>query len=90
MPGWYEIRETRVPDGYVIDPEPRLIEVVNNHGSISVPFYNYQDTQLIILKKDNQTGEPLPGARFVITTAGGSVIPSPNGKIAREHFYGLS
>lgn len=74
VPGWYEIRETRVPDGYVIDPEPRLIEVVNNHGSISVPFYNYQDTQLIILKKDNQTGEPLPGARFVITTAGGSVI----------------
>ena len=74
VPGWYEIRETRVPDGYVIDPEPRLIEVVNNHGSISVPFFNYQDTQLIILKKDNQTGEPLPGARFVITTAGGSVI----------------
>ena len=74
VPGWYEIRETRVPDGYVIDPEPRLIEVVNNHGSISVPFYNYQDTQLIILKKDNQTKEPLPGARFVITTAGGSVI----------------
>lgn len=74
VPGWYEIRETRVPDGYVIDPEPRLIEVVNNHGSISVPFFNYQDTQLIILKKDNQTGEPLPGARFVVTTAGGSVI----------------
>lgn len=74
VPGWYEIRETRVPDGYVIDPEPRLIEVVNNHGSISVPFFNYQNTQLIILKKDNQTGEPLPGARFTITTAGGSVI----------------
>ena len=74
VPGWYEIRETRVPDGYVIDPEPRLIEVVNNHGSISVPFFNYQDTQLIILKKDNQTKEPLPGARFVVTTAGGNVI----------------
>lgn len=84
VPGMYEIRETAVPDGYVLDPEPRIIEVINNHDTVHVPFYNYQDTQLIILKKDNQTKEPLPGARFVITTAGGSVINSnlvtgPNG-----------
>lgn len=84
VPGMYEIRETAVPDGYVLDPEPRIIEVVNNHDTVLVPFTNYQDTQLIILKKDNQTKEPLPGARFVITTAGGSVINAnlvtgPNG-----------
>lgn len=84
VPGMYEIREVSVPDGYVLDPEPRIIEVVNNHDTVLVPFTNFQDTQLIILKKDNQTGEPLAGARFTITTAGGSVINTnlvtgPNG-----------
>lgn len=84
VPGMYQITETAVPDGYVIDPEPRIIEVLNNHDTVLVPFYNYQDTQLIILKKDNQTGEPLAGARFTLTTAGGSVITTnlvtgPNG-----------
>lgn len=84
VPGMYQITETAVPDGYVIDPEPRIIEITNNHDTVHVPFYNYQDTQLIILKKDNQTGEPLAGARFTITTAGGSVINAnlvtgPNG-----------
>ena len=74
VPGWYEIREVAVPDGYVLDPEPRIIEIINAHDTVHVPFKNYQDTQLIILKKDNQTGLPLAGARFTITTAGGSVI----------------
>lgn len=74
VPGHYEIREISVPDGYVLDPEPRIIEIINAHDTVLVPFTNYQDTQLIILKKDNQTGLPLAGARFTITTAGGSVI----------------
>lgn len=84
VPGWYEIREISVPDGYVLDPEPRLIEIINAHDTVTVPFHNYQDTQLIVLKEDAQTGLPLPGARFVVTTAGGTVIDSnlvtgPNG-----------
>ena len=84
VPGWYEIREISVPDGYVLDPEPRLIEIINAHDTVVVPFKNFQDTQLIILKEDAQTGLPLAGARFVVRTAGGSVINSnlvtgPNG-----------
>lgn len=72
--GFYEIRETAVPDGYILDPEPRIIEVVDQHGSYVVDFRNYQDTQLIVLKEDAQTGLPLAGARFTITTAGGNWI----------------
>lgn len=72
--GFYEIRETAVPDGYILDPEPRIIEVVDQHGSYVVDFRNYQDTQLIVLKEDAQTGLPLAGARFTVTTAGGNWI----------------
>lgn len=72
--GWYEIREVAVPDGYVLDPEPRMIEIVNTHVPTTVTFQNYQDGQLVILKKDAQTGLPLPGALFKITTAGGNFI----------------
>lgn len=72
--GFYEIREIAVPDGYILDPEPRIIEVVDQHGSYVVDFRNYQDTQLIVLKEDAQTGLPLAGARFTVTTAGGNWI----------------
>ena len=82
-PGWYQITETAVPDGYVIDSEPRLVQIVNKHEPVTVTYENYQDTQLIILKKDAQTGLPLPGALFEITTAGGNYIATvetgPNG-----------
>ena len=81
--GHYEIREIAVPDGYILDSEPRIIEVTNQHGSYTVSFENYQDTQLIILKEDAQTGLPLAGARFKITTAGGNwiadMVTGPNG-----------
>lgn len=72
--GWYEIRELEVPDGYIKDPEPRIIEIVNIHEPRVVEFKNYQDTQLIVLKEDAETGLPLPGARFTVTTAGGNWI----------------
>ena len=82
-PGWYQITETAVPDGYIIDSEPRLVQIVNKHEPVTVTYENYQDTQLIILKKDAQTGLPLPGALFEITTAGGNYIATvetgPNG-----------
>jgi len=74
QPGWYEITETNTPDGYVLDPTPKRIQVVNAHDAVTVTFENYQDTQLIVLKKDTQTGLPLPGALFEITTAGGNYI----------------
>lgn len=81
--GYYEIRETYVPDGYIIDPEPRIIEIVNKHESYVVEFKNFQDTQLIVLKEDAETGLPLPGARFTVTTAGGNwiadLVTGPNG-----------
>lgn len=81
--GYYEIRETYVPDGYIIDPEPRIIEIVNKHDSYVVEFKNFQDTQLIVLKEDAETGLPLPGARFTVTTAGGNwiadLVTGPNG-----------
>lgn len=53
---------------------PGLVQLVNAHDTVVVNFHNYQDTQLIILKKDNQTGLPLAGARFMVTTAGGNFI----------------
>lgn len=82
-PGWYQITEIAAPDGYVIDSEPRLVQIVNKHEPVTVTYEDWQDTQLIILKKDAQTGLPLPGALFEITTAGGNYIATvetgPNG-----------
>lgn len=74
QPGWYEIIETNTPDGYVLDPTPKRVQVVNAHDAVTVTFENYQDTQLIVLKKDTQTGLPLAGALFEITTAGGNYV----------------
>lgn len=72
--GWYQVTEVSVPDGYVLDTEPRLVEIVNTHVPTTITFSNYQDGQLVVLKKDSQTGLPLANALFKVTTAGGNFI----------------
>ncbi len=37
-PGWYQITETAVPDGYIIDSEPRLVQIVNKHEPVAHKF----------------------------------------------------
>lgn len=65
-PGVYQIKEKKVPDGYLIDETPQLITLVPNETGVA-RFYNYPKPSLLIQKVDSVTGDPLQGAKFHIT-----------------------
>lgn len=66
-PGVYSIRETSVPDDYLLsETEPKLITLVPNETGV-VQFRNYQKPTLTINKIDSVTGDPIKGAKFSVT-----------------------
>ena len=67
-PGVYVVRETSVPDGYLLDSEPQTITLVPNKTG-TVRFRNYPKPTLTINKVDNITKDPIKGAKFHITYA---------------------
>lgn len=72
--GSYNIEEISTVDGYVLDKEPRVVEVDAQHNAYTVTFENKAENMLYILKQDAITKEVLPGAMFEVTTAGGTHI----------------
>lgn len=67
-PGVYVVRETGVPDGYLLDSEPQTITLVPNKTG-TVRFRNYPKPTLTINKVDSITKDPIKGAKFHITYA---------------------
>ena len=67
-PGVYVVRETGVPDGYLLDSEPQTITLVPNKTG-TVRFRNYPKPTLTIDKVDSITKDPIKGAKFHITYA---------------------
>ncbi len=72
-PGMYSIKEISAPRGYNIDVESKLIEVTINNDAI-VELTNTSKAGIQIKKIDEDTKEPIKGARFLITTVGGQVV----------------
>lgn len=72
--GWYRIMEVTTVDGYILNTEPQLVYVDHEHNAITVTFENNQKGMLNILKLDAETNEPLSGAIFSVSTAGGNHI----------------
>ena len=67
-PGVYVVRETGVPDGYLLDNEPQTITLVPSKTG-TVRFRNYPKPTLTIDKLDSITKDPIKGAKFHITYA---------------------
>lgn len=97
--GTYVVRETKAPDGYILDSEPQTI-AVSSGGTYTLTFYNDPEGSLIIEKRDKLTNEPLYGATFKVTTSDGSFVAqgggttSSNGRYTTDrngqiHIYGL-
>lgn len=72
--GTYTIEEKATVGGYVLNPQPETVFVGEEHASVTKIFENSQKRMLSIQKLDAITGEPLAGARFQISTVGGSHV----------------
>jgi uncharacterized surface anchored protein len=74
-PGWYVIRETKAPEGYILDNTAKTVEVKTGASAV-VTFTNKPLSGIQILKTDAVTNVPLPGATFVVERANGERIGS--------------
>lgn len=71
--GWYIVTETQPAPGYLLDNTPRTIEVKTNQP-VYLEFTNHKLSPLQIKKIDEDTGAPLAGALFRVTTTTGDLV----------------
>ena len=80
------IKETRAKDGYLLDDTPQTVKVKSNEV-VTVEFRNAPKGNLIIVKQDSVTKEPLEGVQFKITYADGSYVDAAGGTLSSTGLY---
>ena len=72
-PDWYVVRETKAPEGYILNETPKTVEVKTNVPTV-VTFENKPLSGIKIVKTDSETGEPLEGVSFSVSKMNGEKI----------------
>ncbi|MDE7260471.1 MAG: hypothetical protein K2N78_00155, partial [Oscillospiraceae bacterium] len=67
------VTEVKAPDGFIIDTQSQTIQIKEGR-TVTLTFKNQPKGKIIIQKRDSQTGQPLPGAEFRVTTAAGCEV----------------
>ena len=80
------IKETRAKDGYLLDDTPQTVKVKSNEV-VTVEFRNAPKGNLIIVKQDSVTKEPLEGVQFKIAYADGSYVDAAGGMLSSTGLY---
>ena len=80
------IKETRAKEGYLLDDTPQTVKVKSNEVT-TVEFRNQPKGNLIIVKQDSITKEPLEGVQFKITYADGSYVDAEGGTLSSTGLY---
>ena len=80
------IKETRAKEGYLLDDTPQTVKVKSNEVT-TVEFRNQPKGNLIIVKQDSITKEPLEGVQFKIVYADGSYVDAEGGTLSSTGLY---
>ena len=80
------IKEARAREGYVLDDTPQTVKVKSNEV-VTVEFRNAPKGNLIIVKQDSVTKEPLEGVEFKIVYADGSYVDAEGGTLSSTGLY---
>ena len=72
-PGWYTVKETKAPLGYILDDTVKTVELKPDAPAV-VEFENQPLNGLHIKKIDSKTQAPLEGAKFRVSEKGGRLI----------------
>ena len=80
------VKETRAKDGYILDDTPQTVKVKSNEV-VTVEFRNQPKSNLIIVKQDSITKEPLEGVQFKIVYADGSYVDAEGGTLSSTGLY---
>ena len=80
------IKEARAKAGYILDDTPQTVKVKSNEV-VTVEFRNQPKGNLIVVKQDSVTKEPLEGVEFKITYADGSYVDAEGGTLSSTGLY---
>ena len=80
------IKETRAKAGYILDDTPQTVKVKSNEV-VTVEFRNAPKGNLIIVKQNSVTKEPLEGVEFKIAYADGSYVDAEGGTLSSTGLY---
>ena len=80
------IKETRAKVGYILDDTPQTVKVKSNEVT-TLEFRNAPKGNLIIVKQDSVTKEPLEGVEFKIVYADGSYVDAAGGTLSSTGLY---
>lgn len=73
--GYYKVRETKAPEGYIVKTEPVQIEV-KEFKTTEYRWPNTQNATITVVKRDGESLIPLAGATFGIYDMNGKLIES--------------
>jgi len=79
-------RETKVPEGVLLDTQPKSIEIKTGEGQ-TLQFVNKQAGTLVIRKLDKVSKTPIAGAEFEVTRAEGGYVDDANGHLSSKGRY---
>jgi len=79
QPGTYVVRETKAPEGYILDSEEKSVKV-NENDTQTLKFTNTPLQSVTIQKFIAGTTTGLAGVTFLVTDANGAPIGSTNGE----------
>ena len=71
--GKYTVEQIKAPDGYVLDTTPKYVTIKDNQ-SVTLDVTNAIVTGLRIINTCEQTGKPIYGNTFKITTYDGKLV----------------
>ncbi len=75
QPGTYTVTETAAPKGYKLNTTPVTFTITASNQNVTVKVYNEpKETVVNIVKIDNSTQKPLPGATLVVRKADGTEV----------------
>ena len=80
------IKETRAKVGYILDDTPQTVKVKSNEVT-TLEFRNQPKGNLIVVKQDSVTKEPLEGVQFKIVYDDGSYVDAEGGTLSSTGLY---
>ena len=80
------IKETRAKAGYILDDTPQTVKIKSNEVT-TLEFGNQPKGNLIIVKQDSVTKDPLEGVEFKIVYADGSYVDAAGGTLSSTGLY---
>ncbi|MBP5718549.1 MAG: hypothetical protein J6X53_06170, partial [Abditibacteriota bacterium] len=80
------VKQTSVADGYLLNGNPQNIEIQTGEAQ-TLTFFNEPCGALVLLARDRETGQPIPGVVFQMMDSTGAFVGNYGGALTGNGLY---